>query len=679
MENVNDLMPLSKDWNKERLSQLNTLFPDLFTNDGKLNIAELKKLVDPESINETERYEFRWFGKSEAKRNAYTPSHATLIFDLTRSINPTESENIIIEGENLEALKLLSDSYREQIKCIYIDPPYNTGKDFVYSDNFTEDKKPYWEQTGITENGIKIDTNVDTDGRFHSNWLNMMYSRLLLSRTMLKPEGVIFISLDDNEIHHLRKLCDEVFGEENFIECITWNKRIPKNDKGIGNIHEYILVYVKDFSLKHEFTMRKEGLEEIEELILKLKNQNTPIANAECEIKKLYKKRDFDRGITLYNSLSSDYRLWGKINMSWPNANTFGPTYEVKHPITKKPVKIPDRGWRWKNETFNEAAGILDGEYHNITELHDGTYICGKIWFSKDEKIQPSSITYFDEVESFLLRSILSSKSDGGIELEKIFEGKSFFSYPKPSSLLQLLFHSFPTSQGDIFLDFFAGSGTTGQAIMQLNIEDGVDRKFILIQIPESTGENSEAFKAGYKKISDITIERNKRVIGGIIKEEEAKHPDLFEKENKKDPIKSLGFKVFKLVKSNFPRVEWAPEVDKTEAENIELLKKYIKDKEAQLVTAFNREDLLMEILLKNGFQLNYKAIQQEQFKKNEILFVTDGIKETLICLDILINTDTIELFKTHSDKKFICLERALDTTKKYNLKHYLGDKFNAF
>lgn len=679
MENINDLMPLSKDWNKERLTQLKNLFPDLFTNEGKLNIDELKKVVDPASVSETERYEFRWFGKSAAKRNAYTPSNATLVLDETRSLNPNESENIIIEGENLEALKLLSESYRDQIKCIYIDPPYNTGKDFVYTDNFTEEKKPYWEQTGVTENGIKIDTNVETDGRFHSNWLNMMYSRLLLSRTMLKPEGVIFISLDDNEIHHLRKLCDEVFGEENFIECITWNKRVPKNDKGIGNIHEYILVYVKDFSLKHEFTMRKEGLEEIEELILKLKNQKTPIADAECEIKKLYKKRDFDRGITLYNSLSSDYRLWGKINMSWPNANTFGPTYEVKHPVTKKPVKIPDRGWRWKIETFNDAAGIVDGEYQNITELHDGSYMCGKIWFSKDEKTQPSSITYFDEVESFLLRSILSSKSDGGIELEKIFEGKSFFSYPKPSSLLQLLFNSFPTKKGDLFLDFFAGSGTTGQAIIQLNIEDGGDRRFILVQIPEATDDKSEAYKAGYKKISDITIERNKRVINSIIEEKKKKQPDLFTNGRKDDAINGLGFKVFKLIKSNFPRVEWAPDVEKTDEENIASLKKYIADKEAQLVTAFNRNELLTEILLKNGFLLNYKADKQEQFKKNEILLATDGIKETLICLDVTIEADTVEYFKKHTDKKFICLERALDTTKKYNLKHYLGDMFNAF
>lgn len=679
MESVNDLMPISNDWNKERLETLKKMFPDLFTKEGELNIDELKKVINPNSISETERYEFRWFGKSQSKRNAFTPSNATLIYDEARSLNPSESENVIIEGENLEVLKLLSTGYREKIKCIYIDPPYNTGKDFVYADNYTQDKKAYWEDSGVVENGVKIDTNTETDGRFHSNWLNMMYSRLLIARSLLRNDGVLFVSIDNNEAPHLRKLCDEVFGEENFIECITWNKRIPKNDKGIGNIHEYILIYVKDCTLKHEFTMRKEGLEEIEELILKLKNKKVPIPDAECEIKKLYKKRDFDRGITLYNSLNEDYRLWGKINMSWPNSDTFGPTYEVKHPKTKKSVKIPDRGWRWKEDTFNEAAGLIKGQYQSITELHDGSFMCGKIWFSKDENTQPSSITYFDEVESFLLRSILSTKSDGGIELEKIFEGKSFFSYPKPSSLLQLLFNSFQINDGDYFLDFFGGSGTTGHAIVELNKVDDKNRKFILIQLPEATDEKGEAYKAGFKKISDITIERNKRVIEKIIEEKKNQQPNLFTDEKKEDVINGLGFKVFKLVKSNFPRVDFAPDPEKTDAENIELLKKYISDKEAQLVTAFNRDELMTEILLKNGFTLNYTFLKQEEFKKNDIFLATDGEKETLICLDVTIELETVEIFKKKLDKKFICLERALDTTKKYNLKHYMGDKFNAF
>src|SRR3972149_5400316 len=186
----------SYNWNRERLETLKKMFPDLFTNEGNLNINELKKVVDPASVSETERYEFRWFGKSNAKRNAFTPSNATLIYDEVRSVNPSESENLIIEGENLEVLKLLSGSYREKIKCIYIDPPYNTGKDFIYTDNFSQDRKAYWEDNGIIENGLKIDTNTETEGRFHSNWLNMMFSRLLIARQLLREDGLIFIHID---------------------------------------------------------------------------------------------------------------------------------------------------------------------------------------------------------------------------------------------------------------------------------------------------------------------------------------------------------------------------------------------------------------------------------------------------------------------------------------------------
>ena len=251
MEEINQYMPLSHDWNSERLETLKTIFPDLFTSEGKLNADELKKLIDPQSISETERYEFRWFGKSQAKRNAFTPSNATLIYDEKRSVNPDKAENLIIEGENLEVLKLLSGAYREKVKCIYIDPPYNTGKDFVYSDNFTQDKKVYWEDAEITENGVKVDTNTEADGRYHSNWLNMMYSRLLVARQLLQEDGVIFASIDDNEIHHLRKLFDEVFGETNFVAQIIWKKRVsPANDaQWFSSDHEYILIYAKQKEL----------------------------------------------------------------------------------------------------------------------------------------------------------------------------------------------------------------------------------------------------------------------------------------------------------------------------------------------------------------------------------------------------------------------------------------------
>ena len=652
MENINDLMPLSKDWNKERLTQLKNLFPDLFTNEGKLNIDELKKVVDPASVSETERYEFRWFGKSAAKRNAYTPSNATLMYDDIRSVNPNESENIIIEGENLEVLKLLSESYREQVKCIYIDPPYNTGKDFVYSDNYTEDKKPYWEQTGVTENGVKIDTNIDSDGRYHSNWLNMMYSRLLLSRTMLKPEGVIFISLDENEIHHLRKLCDEVFGEQNFISCITVVSNPRGRDYGgVAKMHEYIMVYIKS--------------EDSEINDLNEPDKVFPFTDSISG----YELRELRNRNIAFNSENRP-NLYYPFYIN-PNNQDENGLYEIGLEPKEGWIELYPKEsqgfktvWRWgkpkalENININIAGKEMEDEGFQIVEKYrKKTKMARSVWWDKEDNTEK-----------------------GTLLVKSLFDGKKVMDFPKPVEMIQKIIEmgTSPDSN-DIILDFFGGSGTTAQAVMQQNQIDNGNRKFILVQLPEIPEEKSAAYKAGYRKISDITIERNKRAIAKIIEEKKKQQPDLFTNGHNDDAINGLGFKVFKLVKSNFPRVEWAPDVEKTDEENIASLKKYIADKEAQLVTAFNRNELLTEILLKNDFQLNYKADKQEQFKKNEILLATDGIKETLICLDVTIEADTVEYFKKHTDKKFICLERALDTTKKWNLKHYLGDKFNAF
>jgi len=661
MENINDLMPLSKDWNKERLTQLKNLFPDLFTNEGKLNIDELKKVVDPASVSETERYEFRWFGKSAAKRNAYTPSNATLMYDDIRSVNSNESENLIIEGENLEVLKLLSDSYREQIKCIYIDPPYNAGKDFVYTDNFTEEKKPYWEQTGVTENGIKIDSNVDTDGRYHSNWLNMLYSRLLVARTLLRPDGVIFISIDDNEVHHLRKLCDTVFGEENFGGQIIWQTATDNNPTQIATEHEYVLCYLKDKNEQDFWEVPSDKGKIIQEKYDELKAKyNEDIDSIQTELRKWIRLQ------TNGNDLSgvAHYSYVDEKGVFYPgnSANTKpgGYTYDIVHPVTNNVCAKPEYGYRWTYDTFKEADER------------------GDVQWGEDENTITKIKKRLDTVSQRLKSYYYEDNRATSGELKALFGGVKVFNNPKSVNFLKHIL-KFVTSENDIILDFFGGSGSTGQAIFELNKFDISNRKFILIQLPEVTAEKSEAFKAGYKKISDITIERNKRVVEKLIEEKKKKQPDLFTNGHKDDAINGLGFKVFKLVKSNFPRVEWAPDVEKSDEENIASLKKYIADKEAQLVTAFNRNELLTEILLKNGFQLNYKAEKQEQFKKNEILLATDGIKETLICLDVTIEADTVEYFKKHTDKKFICLERALDTTKKYNLKHYLGDMFNAF
>jgi len=630
MENINDYMPLSPDWNKERLETLKKLFPDLFTNEGKLNIEELKKVVDPQSVSETERYEFRWFGKSQAKRNAFTPSNATLVYDEHRSVNPSESENLIIEGENLEVLKLLSGSYREKIKCIYIDPPYNTGKDFVYSDNFSQDKKAYWQDAGVIENGLKIDTNTETDGRYHSNWLNMIYSRLLIARQLLREDGVIFISIDDNEVHNLRKLCDEVFGSENFISEIVWHsKYTTANDaKFVSRQHEYLIFYSKN---KENFDIG---------LLDRTEKMDAAYANPDNDVRGVWKSTPL-------------------------HAKSGSNTYEAKFP----------NGVAW---TAPKGRFPLYSK-EDLLKLYED----GRLYFGKEGNGTPNEKSFLTEVKqgktvgSIWSYTSVGSSHQANEELASLV-GKGIFDNPKTSKLIQT---AIKTGNGEesIILDFFGGSGTTGQAVLELNKTDDGNRKFILVQIPEATDEKSEAYKAGYKKISDITIERNKRVVEKLIEEKKNQQTDLFTNDQKEDTLKGLGFKVFKLTKSNFPRVEFAPDPEKTDVENIELLKKYISDKEAQLVTAFNRDELMTEILLKQGFNLNYVTTRQAQFKANEIYLATDGAKEALICLDVILEMETVEYFKKHLDKKFICLERALDTTKKYNLKHALGDLFNAF
>jgi len=640
----------SHDWNKERLEQLKQLMPDLFINDGELNIHELKKVVDPKSVNESERYEFRWFGKSNAKREAFTPTDATLVYDETRSVNPAESENLIIEGENLAVLKLLSNSYRGQVKCIYIDPPYNTGKDFVYSDKFNQDKKEYWEDAEITENGYKIDTNAETDGRFHSNWLNMMYSRLLIARQLLKEDGVIFISIDDNEVHHLRKLCDEVFGEDNFVAELVWQKGAgTQNDsKYIATNHEYILCYCKSKESTSFY-----NLPPSDEM---LKNYN------------LSDEFENERGKHTLRNLN-DFSIGDRPGLHYDIECPDGIVLDGK----KHRWRCDVHRFKWRIDT---KRIIFEKNKEGIWNVFYKQYL-----FEKKEEVikdENGNILSYGKIPNSLLANFVFT-GQGKKDIEDLFGDKKPFDYPKPFILVQHLVRII-AKNNDIILDFFAGSGTTGQAITELNQEDGGNRKYIIVQLPEQTDEKSEAYKAGYKLISDITIERNKRVVEKIIKEKKEAQPDLFsKKEDEQNQLEGLGFKVFKLKKSNFPRVEYAPDPEKSEEENIELLKKYIRDKESQLVTAFNRDELITEILIKNGFKLNYTLTKQEEFRKNEILLATDGDKETLICLDVTIEDETVEYFKTHTDQKLIVLERALDTTKKWNLKHAMGDKFNAF
>ena len=524
-----DRMPTTPDVNQERLEQLRALVPNLFTNDGNLNPDELKRLIDPDLVPESERFEFRWFGKADAKRHAFTPTLATLEYDHERSVNPELADgNAIVEGENLEVLKCLLASYRNRIKCIYVDPPYNTGNDFVYSDAWDHDRKTYWEHVGITEKGIKIDTNTKADGRFHSNWLSMMYPRLLLARQLLRDDGVIFISIDDNELHHLRKLCDEVFEPEFFVAQFTWNCRQFTDARSLRHIstdHEYILCYARS----EDFAFRGVPRDE------------SKFSNPDDDARGPWMSR------SILGLATRDQR---------PNLH-----YPIVDPSTGVVFVPPDAtGWRYSKERMQQ---LIDDHSILFPANADGR--------PREKKFRSDLGDAFTSFPT-IIKDIYTSH--GTAEIRDLF-GAQIFDFAKPSQLIRVLCEQASSGQ-DIILDFFAGSGPTGQSVWELNASDGGNRKFILVQLPEAIPEKSEAYNHGYRKISDITIDRNRTVAARL---DEAAATNAAKAQNDlpsvvggtPSPYKS-GFKVFRLAKSRFRRTEFEPDPQKSDEENLKAL-----------------------------------------------------------------------------------------------------------
>lgn len=630
-----DKMPATPDLNQERLEQLKALMPDLFTNDGTLDPDELKRLVDPDSVAESERFEFRWFGKANAKRNAFTPTLASLEYDPDRSVNPDLADgNAIIEGENLEVLKCLLKSYRNQVKCIYIDPPYNTGNDFVYSDSWDQNRQTYWEHIGITEDGVKVDTNTRSDGRFHSNWLNMLYPRLLLARQLLRDDGVIFVSIDDNELHHLRKLCDEVFGPEFFVAQFTWHCRQFTDARSLRHLstdHEYILCYARS----EDFTFRGTPRDE------------SKFANPDNDPRGPWMSR------SILGLATIDQR---------PNLH-----YSITDPDTATSYKPPEAtGWRYSKERMQQ---LIEDKAILFPRNPDGR--------PREKKFRSDLGDAFTSFPS-IIENIYTSH--GTAEIRELF-GAQIFDFAKPSELIRALCEQ-ASSGDDIILDFFAGSGPSGPAVWKLNASDGGSRKFILVQIPEAMSEKSEAYKMGFRRISDITIERNKRVVQRFDQEAEKKASEaegsLPGMENDDTPAYRTGFKVYRLAKSRFPRVEFQPDPEKTEEENLAALDTYIRDKEAAFLMTFDREEILQEVLLKNGFKLDVQTEPLADFKENTVFRARDSVKEATICLDYDLKEETVAKLKG-MEGIFICLEQALDTTKKWNLRAEFGERLVAF
>ena len=617
---------------EENFRKLAAMFPNAVTEtineDGEV-VRAIDADVLRQEISATvvegaqERYQFTWPDKKKSVVLANQPIAKTLRLDREKSVGrdgtpgSIDTENIYIEGDNLDALKLLQETYLGKVKLIYIDPPYNTGSDaFVYDDDFTVTGTEFSEASGQRdEDGnllFDMRVNNETNGRFHTDWLNMLYPRLRLAKDLLSDDGVIFISIDNCEFANLTKICNEIFGVGNFVDCITWNTRVPKNDnKGLGNIHQYILVYVKNKNTNRQFTMQKDGLEDVFELLDKLKRQGVPIPEAEEELKKFYNKKGYDRGITLYNALDDNYQPWGKINMSWPNSDTFGPTYDVLHPATHLPTKKPDRGWRWNKETFDRHL-----DYEHTIKRHDGSYVCGDIWFAKDENTQPSSIKYLRDVSKMLLRTIISLKSDGGVELEGLFGGKSIFSNPKPTALVELLIDSIKEHDA-IFMDFFSGSATTAHAIMHLNAVDGGHRQYIMVQLPEATEDKSEAKKAGFNSICEVGEERI-RLAGKKIKEETSADIDY-------------GFRVFRVDTTNMEDVYYRPaDYDQRQ---MNMFANNIKPDRTP-------EDLLFQVMLDLGILLS-SDIEETEIAGKKVFSVAGGY--LIACFDSNVTEETVK------------------------------------
>jgi adenine-specific DNA-methyltransferase len=642
--------------NEERLNTLRELFPDWFTQEGHLDINEVKKAVNPDSVEETERYEFRWFGKSAAKRNAFTPTRATLHYDAERSVNAGTTDNIIIEGENLEVLKILSSSYRGRIKCIYIDPPYNADALTAYNDNFAQDKKQYWEESGITENGVVVDTETVPEGRIHSVWMSDIYARLLQARSLLTSDGIIFISINDKEVTHLKKICDEVFFPSNFIAQFVWGTDGNfDNQAKIKICHEYILLYAKNAS---EF--------DFPHLV--------------------------DPNITDKSKLNNA-QIRNTIVKNGPKNPVQKVILKAGFPCEFKSGVIPARQNQWPH--FSEDIVVDNYKVVNDVEIESGWAARGQFdaFMNEENNWKPVKDTKGQDTTFVLLESgTIECVKDRGFKSHVISLLQNFggtqsatselsalgiygFDYPKPTKLIEYLIRM-NNCDDCIILDFFAGSGTTGHAVVNCNLQDvGGKRKFILVQFPEAISAKHTAAKHGYKKISDQTIARNKAVYDKIKASYEGK---LITPEDQQQ-LDQLGFKVFTLSKSSFPRVDFAPDPDKNEEENLALFQEYVAQKEQQLTLAFNEDELITEILIKQGFMLTYKLELQPQFAKNRVFKATDGIKTAYITVDSNLYDETVEYFMQHTDIKFICIERALDTTKKFNLKNKMQDKFFAF
>jgi adenine-specific DNA-methyltransferase len=601
--------PLSSmDIAEEKRRQMKQLFPEAFTETRDAETGELKHAVDWDKLKaslgevlekEGERFGLSWPGKSGLLKIIQQPSVGTLKPCREESVKFDETENLFIEGDNLEVLKLLQKSYFGKVKMIYIDPPYNTGNEFVYPDNFTETLETYLQYTGqVDAQGRKFSTNSVTEGRFHSKWLNMMYPRLFLARNLLREDGIICISIDDNEVEDLKLLCNEIYGEENFLANICWQKRYVSNvtARWLSDMHDFVLVYA--------VSRERVSVNAWE----RSKEQLAAYKNPDNDSRGQWRAQDL--------SASKPYSA-GLFTIKGPTGLEFNPP--------------PNRYWRCNEKQFN--AWKEDN----------------RIWWGVSRDARPMLKSFLSESERGITPhtwwdyNFAGHNKEATLEVKELFDGSSPFDTPKPAKLIRKLLELFAQPH-DAILDFFSGSCSTAHAVLDLNKEDGGNRKFIMVQLPEPCDEKSEAFKAGYKTIADIGKERIRRVIQKIEKEQEGQL-DL----DADKPMQDLGFKVFKLSESNFNT--W--QGDETAPEKLkDQLEMHINHLDPQATS----EAILYELLLKAGFPLTTKVAPIRIADKSAYSIAEGAL---IICLDSDLDKPAIQAIAALKPVQCICLDAA--------------------
>ena len=586
------------------VAKIAALFPQCVTErlgkDGTAELAidfdKLRAELSNEVLDEgEERYQFTWPDKRAASRLANTRTTQTLRPCREESVDFDTTQNLYIEGDNLDVLKVLRETYLGKVKMIYIDPPYNTGNDFVYNDDFAQGKGDFEAQSGLfdDEGNQTVDPmqrNTESNGRFHTDWLNMIYPRLKVARDLLSDDGVIFISIDENECENLRKMCDEIFGERNLVAQIPWQSRASiQNDTDFSINHEYICVYAK---------------------VRRMQNRRLK----ETNVSEWYKRDSFvckplPLDPSKFDNPDNDPRgPWKADPFDAPHVRP-NLTYPITNPNTGI-QHLPPRGRHWRTDNYQFSSALKDG----------------RIIFGKSGEGRPQLKVFYEEKKDFgsvdnswFSAERIGTATSGTKELMSLFDGASYFETPKPVSLLLKLIYLSNCSESDVVLDFFSGSATTAHAVMKLNAEDGGHRKFIMVQLPEDTDEKSEARKAGYKNICEIGKERIRRA-GRKVKEEAGiMAQDL-----------DIGFRVLKLDSSNMEDVYYTP--DDFNANNLFTLADNIK-------TDRTGEDLLFQVMLDLGIELSAK-IEKTEIAGKEVWCVDGGY--LMACFDHDVNEATI-------------------------------------